>query len=54
MTEGVDVMPLDIMFDMWTCIGVVPMLGSPIEVAPPVREVEFISRTCDRLLRRLP
>jgi hypothetical protein len=54
MTEGVDVMPLDIMFDMWTCIGVAPMLGSPIEVAPPPKEVEFINRTCDRLLRRLP
>jgi hypothetical protein len=54
MTEGADVMPLDIMFDMWTCMGVAPMLGSPIGAAPP-KEVELISRlACVRLLRKLP
>jgi len=47
MTAGVDVMPLDIMFDMCTCIGVAPMFD-PIEVAA-VKEC----RCCDRLFRML-
>jgi len=53
--EGVDVVPLDIMFDMWTCNGVIaPIFGSPIEVVASPKKVEFICGNCDRLLRRPP
>jgi hypothetical protein len=47
MMGGVDVMPLDIIFDMCTCIGVAPMLG-PIEVTPGKE-----SRCCDKLFKML-
>lgn len=48
-----DDIPLDIIFDMCTAIGVPPIVGSPIEL-PPAIEAEVITWRCwERLFRML-